>query len=426
MPDALQRSSLFQSLIDPIAPTVEHSAADYAYKGDRRGVLIVTLIGLAVLAVSLFVGFTETFKEQFYFSYLVGWTFCLSLALGSLFVVMIKHLVRAHWIVALRRIPEAAAASFPLLAILFIPILISLFDAHGPYHHWTADGIADPSSSYYDEILAGKVAYLNIPFFLVRIVLYFVLWTFIAGRLWRLSLLQDTTRDPGIPARQRHLSAWGIPVVGVTTAFASFDIIMSLDPHWFSTIFGVYFFSGAFMAAFAFTALCILVMQRGGMLKGVVSAEHFHDLGKLMFGFVVFWAYIAFSQYMLYWYGGIPEETAWFKHRLEHGWETHSAVLLFGHFILPFIILLPRAIKRNALLLSIMAVWLLIMQWFDHHWLAMPVLHLDKAMFHWLDIACWVALVCLFCGAMFWRLSRHSIVCSGDPQLAKSLRFENA
>lgn len=425
MADTLQRSPLITSIIDPAAPTTGQVAHGRAFTGGNRGILIMTLIGLALLTVSIVVGFSESFREQFYFSYLIGWTFCLSLALGSLFVVMIKHLVRAHWIVALRRIPEAAAASVPLLAILFVPVLIGLFDAHGPYHHWAVEGIADPGDSHYDEILAGKVSYLNRPFFLARIAVYFVLWTFIAGRLWWLSLLQDTTRDPAISARQRHLSAWGIPVTGVTTAFASFDILMSLDPHWFSTIFGVYFFSGAFMAAFAFTALCILIMQRGGMLRDVVTPEHYHDLGKLMFGFVVFWAYIAFSQYMLYWYGGIPEETVWFKHRLEHGWETHSAALLVGHFILPFIIMLPRAVKRNALLLGIMAVWLLVMQWFDHHWLAMPVLHGEHATFHWLDITCWVALVSVFCGAMFWRISRHSIVCSGDPQLGKSLRFEN-
>ena len=288
MADSLQRSSLFATLIDPVAPTAGKVANGYAYSGGPRIILIPMLIGLALVTVSLAVGLSDGFREQFFFSYLIGWTFCLSLALGSLFIVLIKHLVRAHWIVALRRIPEAIAASFPLLAILFIPVIIGLFDAHGPYHHWTVEGIADPNDSHYDEVLAGKVAYLNRPFFLIRIAFYFVIWTFIAGRLWWLSLLQDITRDPKISARQRHLSAWGLPVTGVTTAFASYDILMSLDPHWFSTIFGVYFFSGAFMAAFAFTALCILTMQRSGMLRGVVTPEHYHDLGKLMFGFVVF------------------------------------------------------------------------------------------------------------------------------------------
>lgn len=409
-----------------MAPTGERALPQYAWKGSARAYLVPTLLGGAAILISIAVGFfTETFREQFYFSYLVGWTFCLSLALGSLFMVLIKHLTKASWVVALRRIPEALAASFPLLAVLSIPILVSLFDDHGLYHHWTAEGIADPNSNYYDEILAGKVAYLNKPFFLIRIAFYFFIWTLVSSKLWSLSLRQDLGGDPTIAAKQRKVSAWGLPLVAVTMAFGSYDLLMSLDPHWFSTIFGVYFFSGAFLATFCLVALICMFLQRGGMLRGVVTKEHYHDLGKLMFGFVVFWAYIAFSQYMLYWYGGIPEETAWFKHRLEHGWETHSAILLVAHFILPFLILLPRAVKRSLPLLGFMAVWLLIMQWFDHHWMAMPVLHYEHATFHWLDIICWIGLAALFMGAFVWRLSRHALVPQGDPRLAQSLHFEN-
>ncbi len=422
MSDELRGSSLFTKLIDPLTST---KSEKYPYIGSSRSPILLGLIGVVAVAVSVSVGMSETFLEQFYFSYLIGWTFCLSLALGCLFVVLIKHLVRAEWIIVLRRIPEAAAVSFPLLIILFIPILIGIFDPHGPYHHWTADGIADPNSTDYDEILAGKVAYLNIPFFLIRIAFYFLSWTFISSRLWRLSVLQDVTHDLGINARLRHLSAWGLPVSSITTAFAAFDFLMTLYPHWFSTIFGVYFFSGAFLAAFCFIALCAAGLQRAGMLRGVVTSEHYHDLGKLMFGFVVFWAYIAFSQYMLYWYGGIPEETVWFKYRLQNGWETHSGLLLFGHFIVPFLILLPRAIKRFSTPLAIIAVWLLMMQWFDLHWQAMPVLHPDQAQLHWLDLSCWIGLLCVFVSAFLWRLSRHAIVCEGDPQLGKSLHFEN-
>ncbi len=422
MRDALRGSSLFMKILDPLAPTKSEL---YPFTGASRGFVIPGLIGLVIIAVSIFVGMSEIFLEQFYFSYLIGWVFCLSIALGCLFIVLIKHLVRAEWIVALRRIPEAASVSFPLLAILFIPILISLFDAHGPYHHWTTEGLDDPSSPYFDEILAGKVAYLNIPFFLSRIAFYFIAWTFVSSRLWRLSILQDVTRDPAISARLRHLSAWGLPVCAITTAFAGFDLLMTLDPHWFSTIFGVYFFAGAFLAAFCFTTMSIAGLQKAGMLRKEITPEHYHDLGKLIFGFVVFWAYIAFSQYMLIWYGGIPEETAWFKYRLQHGWEIHSGVLLFGHFILPFLILLPRAIKRFAAPLAIVAVSLLVMQWFDIHWQAMPVLHKEQAQFHWLDLSCWIGLLSLFVGAFLWRFSRHAVVCEGDPYLRKSFNFEN-
>ncbi len=144
-----------------------------------------------------------------------------------------------------------------------------------------------------------------------------------------------------------------------------------------------------------------------------------------MFGFVVFWPYIAFSQYMLYWYGGIPEETIWFRHRMEHGWGSYSFMLMLMHFILPFLILLPRASKRSISLMAIMAVWLIIMQWYDHFWLAMPVLHEEHATFHWLDFSCWLGLFGVFFGTFVWRLSRHPLVPQNDPLLAKSLQFEN-
>ncbi len=424
--DTLQSSPILMKFIDTVEPTRSGVLAQYEWKGGARTYLVPALVGIATLAVSIVVGFTESFREQFYFSYLVGWTFCLSLALGALFVVLVKHLTKASWIVAVRRIPEALAVSFPLLALLSIPILIGLFDGHGLYHHWSVEGIADPSSSHFDEVLAGKVAYLNKPFFLIRLAFYFFIWTLVSSKLWSLSLRQDLSGDPAIAPKQRKVSAWGLPLVAITTAFGSYDLLMSLDPHWFSTIFGVYFFAGAFMAAFSLIALACMFLQRCGMLRGVVTKEHYHDLGKLMFAFVVFWAYIAFSQYMLYWYGGIPEETVWFRHRLEHGWETHSAILLVAHFILPFVILLPRGVKRTLPLLAIMAVWLLVMQWFDHHWIAMPVLHYEHATFHWLDISCWIGLTALFVSAFLWRLSRHALVPQGDPLLAKSLRFENA
>ena len=238
MRDSLRGSSLLMKFIDPLAPT---KSDQYPFTSTPRGYTFTLLAGLTITLVSVFVGMNELFIEQFYFSYLIGWVFCLSISLGCLFIVLIKHLVRAEWIVSLRRIPEAASVSFPLLAILSIPVIISLFDPHGPYHHWTTEGIADPTSSHYDEIVAGKVAYLNIPFFLARIAFYFIAWTFVSSRLWRLSVLQDVTGDPHISVRLRHLSAWGLPLCAITTAFAGFDLLMTLDPHWFSTIFGVYF-----------------------------------------------------------------------------------------------------------------------------------------------------------------------------------------
>jgi len=161
------------------------------------------------------------------------------------------------------------------------------------------------------------------------------------------------------------------------------------------------------------------------MLRKTVTPEHYQDLGKFMFGFVVFWAYIAFSQYMLIWYGNIPEETIWYLHRLENGWEVHSAILLIFHFIIPFMILLPRAVKRSKPLMVVMAIWLLIMHWFDLRWLTMPVLHPENPDIHFLDITCWIGLTSIFVAAFMYRLSQHSLVPLNSPYLAESLRFEN-
>jgi hypothetical protein len=238
-------------------------------------------------------------------------------------------------------------------------------------------------------------------------------------------VLQDVAPDPLIPAQLRKVSAWGLPVLAVTATFASFDLLMSLDPHWFSTIFGVYFFAGAMWATFAILVLVNLAFQRGNVgLVNVVTTEHYHDLGKFMFGFTVFWAYIAFSQYMLIWYGNIPEETLWYRHRLEYGWEYNSLALLVMHFIIPFLILLPRSTKRSVPVLAVMGVWFLIMHWFDLHWLALPVLHHD-AMFHWLDFTAWLGLFGLFVGAFLFRLARHSLIPRNDPYLSESLHFHN-
>lgn len=410
----LEKSSFLHSFLDPFAPTREEAADEFRFRGDWRAWGLPLMIGVAGLIISL-VGWAAV-PEQFYFSYLIGWTFCLTLALGALFFVVIQHLTSARWSVVVRRLAESMLWTFPLLAVLGIPILFGMHDLY----HWThADVVAN------DPVLAGKAAYLNIPFFLIRFAIYFIAWSVLGYKLYQLSLEQHLTGDPEIPARQRRVSAWGLPVVSVTTAFASYDILMSLDPHWFSTIFGVYIFGGAFMAIHALLALFAMALQRGNNLVGIVTREHYQDLGKMTFGFVVFWAYIAFSQYMLIWYGNLPEETLWFHHRLQHGWEIHSAILLIGHFILPFLILLPRASKRVLPVLGTMCVWLLVMHWFDIRWLAMPVLHPDDPGIRVLDIVSVVGLFGIFVGTVVYRMKRHSLVPERAPYLVESLRFEN-
>ena len=415
-----EKSSLPTWLVDPFTPTADQAEGRYRLQLGLRSWGIPLVISAFALVASAV--FWVTDPKQFYFAYLIGWTFCLTLTLGALFFIMVHHITKARWPVVVRRIPEVLLWSFPLLALLSIPILIGMHDLY----HWTHEELFTPGAEEYDEIIAGKRGYLNIPFFLGRLALYFAVWTFIAYKLYGLSVRQDVDPDPEIPAKQRKVSAWGIPVFAVTLAFASYDLLMSLDPHWFSTIFGVYIFAGAFSSAIALITLtAILLQRRGGVLKRTVTVEHYHDLGKWMFAFTVFWAYIAFSQYMLIWYGGIPEETVFYRHRLEHGWQWHSAALLLLHFILPFFILLPRATKRTVPLLGVMAVWFLVMQWFDLYWIAMPVHLEDHAAFHFVDFTAWLGLFGLFISLFMWRLSRHSLVPARDPYLEASLRFEN-
>ncbi len=235
----LRKSSFPTRLIDPFEPTFEHAAPAYRWENaNARAWGIPALLGVALLVLSV-VGWVID-PAQFYFSYLVGWSFCLTITLGALFFLLVHHITRAKWSIVVRRIPEAMVWAFPILAVLFIPIFFGMHDLY----HWTHHEVMDPASPEYDALLAGKQPYLNVPFWIVRVLAYFAIWTYLAYRLYSLSLLQDVDPDREIPAKLRKVSAWGIPVFGVTVAFASYDLLMSLDPHWFSTIFGVYIFAG--------------------------------------------------------------------------------------------------------------------------------------------------------------------------------------
>ncbi len=416
-------NSLPLLLGDAYRPTRDGAKEKFQFTGGMAWWAVPLVLGVILLGGTM--AGAATNAKQFYFSYLVGWSFCLTITLGCLFFVLVQHLTKARWSAVVRRVPEALIWAFPMLAVLGIPVVLGMHDLY----HWTHAELFDPASPKYDALVAGKEPYLNTPFFLARVLFYFVAWTFIAYRLYALSLKQDLAPTPDIPARFRKVSAIGLVLFALTVSFAGFDLIMSVDPHWFSTIFGVYIFAGSFLSALALMILVLSLLQRtGGMLEGVVTVEHFQDLGKFMFGFTVFWAYIAFSQYMLYWYGNIPEETIWYRHRLEHGWEYHSAVLLVMHFIIPFIVLLPRWTKRILPLLTFMAVYMLIMHWFDLHWLIMPVLDLQlngHAGFHWMDFTAFIGLFALLFGTLMYRLSRHSLVPQNDPYLAESLRFHS-
>ena len=445
---------LTRFLFDPVAAEGDRVPAEFRFAGDQRWALAPLGAGLLLLVAAVVVGLGD--PSRVLFAYLIAWSFCVSIAIGALFFVMIQHVAKARWSTTIRRIPEALAASFPLLALAGIPVLLGMHDLF----HWTHAELYDPASPAYDGIIAGKEGYLNVPFFLVRYVVYFALFSFLGYKLYRISVQNDTAPSPDNTFRLRKISAIGIPLSAVATAFASYDFIMSTDPHWFSTMFGVYFFAGGWLGALCLITMMALAFKKAGMLQSV-TAEHIQDMGKFMFAFVVFWTYIAFSQYMLYWYANLPEEIVWFQKRFVGGWGTVAWSLLIFHFVLPFLLLLPRATKRIAPALAIMAGWLLVMHWVDLWWVTMPAMHVSSGDYAVLaqggellaslgavagpddvahgtmnlhvvpphlplvEMGVWLGLFGLFVGSTILRLGRHAITPYGDPYFADSLRFEN-
>ena len=376
-------------------------------------------LGLAAIglggALALGFGGAEA-RAQLWHSWLVGALFALSIALGCLFFVLVHHATQAGWGVVVRRLAEHGMATLPLLTLLFAPLLLGL---HELFHWSHAEAVAA------DPLLTHKQAYLNVPFFLVRTAIYFAVWNALAFWFGWQSRLQDETGDPEITRRMRKASAPALILFALTVTFAAFDWLMSLDPHWYSTIFGVYFFSGSALGAFAFLCLVALAVRKNGLLGEVVSNDHVHDLGKLLFAFVAFWAYIGFSQFFLVWYGNLPEETGFFAVRLHGSWKPLSALLMVGHFIVPFFFLLPRTIKRNATALRLGALWLLLMHVVDLHWLVMPNLHREGFAPSPLDALALIGWIGAFLAGFGWLLRRSALVPLRDPRLAESLLFEN-
>ncbi|HUU82642.1 MAG TPA: quinol:cytochrome C oxidoreductase [Phycisphaerae bacterium] len=382
-----------------------------------RAATVVGLIGLILAAVLAF--FVEHGAERFFHSYLVSFCYFLSLALGALFFVVLQHLTRSGWSVVVRRLAEGIAGSVALLAILAVVVVLGM----GYLYHWT-----DPDTVAGDQLLQWKRPYLHPTFFVIRLGVYFAVWVLLARFFFNNSVRQDETGDVALTLRMQWFSAPAMVLLAVTLTFASFDLLMSLEPHWYSTIFGVYYFAGGVVGFFGLIALTGILVQRSGRLTRAINEEHYQDVGKLIFAFVVFWAYIAFSQYMLIWYANIPEETTWYLDRQSGGWAAVSLVLLFGHFVVPFLALISRQPKRHPRILVAAAVWVLVMHWIDIYWLVMPGTRFadgGRVPFHVMDLLCFIGLGGLFVAAVVHRLQGHSLIAQCDPRLPESLSFEN-
>ncbi|MEO0478153.1 MAG: hypothetical protein AAF196_01605 [Planctomycetota bacterium] len=358
-------------------------------------------------------------SKQAAMSYITSFSYGLGLALGALFFVMVQHITRAGWSVLVRRVAENLMGVLsPWMIVLFVPIV---FMASDIYHHWWHYHAA-PGEEGYDSILSGKLAYLNPTFWYIRAAIYLGIWAALARFFRNASLKQDETGDPALTTKMAGRAAPGLAAFGLTLTFAAVDWIMTIDPHWYSTIFGLTFFGGAVVSMLALTTLIILFVQKKGYLKEI-NSEHFHDLGKLMFAFMVFWTYVNFSQYMLIWYANVPEETLWYQHR--KAWEGTFALLSVGHFLVPFAFLMSRHMKRNKLTLAFASLWLLTMHWFDMQFVIMPDIHHDGIHPSWLDAVSMIGVVGVIVGATLRNIGNSPLIPERDPRLKESLHFHN-
>lgn len=338
------------------------------WQGGRRLLGLASGAAIGGLALTLAGGLVFDARRAL-FSYLVAFVYWLGITLGVLILLGAFHAASARWPVVLRRFLETVPQALPVFAILFVPIAAGM----RLLFPW-----AEPSG------LKGEVArlaqhrapYLNPPFFLARATIYFAVWILVAHLLRAWSVRQDRTGGASLTVRQRRLGAGALPFLALTMSFAAFDWMMSLDPRFFSTIFGVYWFAGSFMAAFAVTIVAATLSRPDPTAFGHhLSVEHFHSLGKFLLAFVAFWAYVAFSQFMLIWIANIPEEVPWYILRVEGGWRWVAAFLAVGQFLVPFFLLVQRGVTRNPRRLSYVAAWCLFVHWIDLYWLVMPHLH---------------------------------------------------
>ncbi len=380
------------------------------WRRGRNMIVFALLVGLVLSTL----GFA-TDKARFMQSWLVAFTFSMTIILGGTFFVMVQFLTGSAWSVTVRRFMENIIASVPAGLLLFVPIALNV----PLLYQWTQAAVLK------EPVVAVKSAYLTPEMFVLRTIIYIAIWTFFAEGIWRASTTQDQTRS----IRQMHtasrFSAPGLLFIMLTGTLASFDWIMSLDPKWYSTIFGIYNLGGGALAFFGIIILICLSLQRAGVMTRAITEEHYHDLGKWMFALTVFWAYIAFSQYLLIWYANLPEETIFFRERLVGSWKLWSGLLLFGRFVIPFIFLLTRTAKRNKTVLTGLAIWIIAMHYADQYWLIMPNFHKEGFSLSWMDLGALICVVSVLALAFWARMRKRAIAPVGDLRFEQGLNFEN-
>ncbi len=387
-----------------LTDTAEQHIPELAQK--QRTFLLAGGAGAVLSAVGYF-----SDPHQFFQSYLMGYMLVLGLSLGSLGLAMIHQLSGGEWGIVIRRSAGASARVLPVLTILFLPIV---FGMHHLYE-WTHE------EALHDPILIKKAAYLNETFFLVRAAFYFLVWNALAFFLSKWSLEQDRTGDPQLTRKMQQLSAAGVLIGGMCTTFASFDWMMSLAPHWFSTIYGLLVIIGQLLASVAFQIVMLVWLSRRKPMSAVLQPIQLHDLGNLMLAFTIVWAYFSFSQYLIIWAGNLPEEIDWYMHRLFTSWKWIGLALVVFHFACPFFLLLQRRIKRNPDLIVKLAMAVRAVRIIDMFWLIAPDLHHDGLHVSWMDLVIPISLFAIWLGVYFQQLRGRALLPVHDPQFEERL-----
>ncbi len=389
---------------DPSAPALFLSP-DHPLSKLERPALLVGAAGLLLCGLGW-----GTDPTQFFHSYLFAYVFWSGIALGCFAILMLQHVTGGEWGAVIRRLLESATGTLPLVALLFVPLVFGL----GRLYEW-----ARPEAVAHEGIRQFKSTYLNVPFFLGRTVVYFAVWLTVARLLNNWSIDQDRSPDPAPGRRMELLSRGGLVLYGLTVTFAAVDWAMSLEPHWFSTIYGVMFMGGQAVSAFAFIIAVAAVLADRGPLGEVISAKQFHDLGNLLLTFVMLWAYFAFAQYLIIWSGNLKEEISWYLHRQQGGWSALALAVILFHFCVPFVLLLSRGVKRSVRVLMTVALGLLAIHGIDVFWLITPAFS-NSVSIHWLDVAAAVGLGGVWIGAFIWQLKKRPLLPLHDPSLPEA------
>jgi hypothetical protein len=404
--------------------------------------IALMLVGVAAAGVTFFLGRSGTgdiTAKHALAAYHIGTLAVLAMALGGLFFTLVFHLFQAGWVATIRRQFENVASFVPIAFLMVVPTLIIEIASGGMLFKWLIDAqtgdylLAKKGFYFFFTAPVGKGEIPFPTFFVLRAVLYGLAWFYLARKMVAYGRAQDEVGPRGdvTPfAHARFTAAWGILVFALTTAFASFDWLMSLDYKFFSTMWGVYYFAGAAFSGSALMAVILSVLRMRGKLEGTVTQEHFHDLGKLMFSFTVFWAYISFSQYFLIWYSNIPEETAFYKFRGDH-WGNLGIALMIGHFVAPFLILIFRGVKRNYQLLVLVALFMLFIHIMDIYWIVRPMVYIEQPAgpagpFQYIvDAIGILAPVLVLAGYLVKRVGGNTLVGTGDPYLSEAMGHKN-